>query len=86
MENIGIDVHKRESQICIITETGEVLERRIATRRDRFAELLAGRPPAQILIESSTESEWVAAHVNHGPSILTGQISMVRSRVGEDCA
>jgi hypothetical protein len=23
MQNIGIDVHKRESQLCIITETGE---------------------------------------------------------------
>jgi len=42
VENIGIDVHKRESQICIITETGEILELRIATRRERFAEVLAG--------------------------------------------
>jgi hypothetical protein len=60
MESIGIDVHKRESQICILTQTGEVLERRIATRRDRFAELLAERARARILIEASTESEWVA--------------------------
>jgi transposase len=60
VENIGIDVHKRECQICIITETGEILELRIATRRERFAEVLAGRPRARILIEASTESEWVA--------------------------
>lgn len=60
MENIGIDVHKNESQICILTQTGEILERRISTRRERFAELLAERPRARIIIEASTESEWVA--------------------------
>ena len=29
MEHLGIDVHKVESQICILTESGEVVERRI---------------------------------------------------------
>ena len=53
-------MHKGESQICIITPTGEVLERRIATRRERFAEVLGERPRARVLIEASTESEWVA--------------------------
>jgi transposase len=60
MDNIGIDVHKVESQICILTESGEILERRIRTERERFAAVLGVRPPAKILIESSTESEWVA--------------------------
>jgi transposase len=60
MENIGIDVHKNESQICILTQTGEVLEQRIATGRERFSEVLGERPRARILIEASTESEWVA--------------------------
>ena len=60
MENTGIDVQKNESQICILTETGEVIEQRIATRRERFAEVLGERPRARILIEASTESEWVA--------------------------
>ena len=60
MEHIGIDVHKNESQICQLTDEGEILENRIATRRDRFAALLGTRPRARILIEASTESEWVA--------------------------
>ena len=60
MENIGIDVHKNESQICILTQTGDVLEQRIATRRERFSEVLGERGRARILIEASTESEWVA--------------------------
>ena len=30
------------------------------TQRERFAAALGGRPPAKILIEASTGSEWVA--------------------------
>src|SRR5712691_59708 len=60
MEHIGIDVHKVESQICILTEGGEVVERRIRTQRERFAAVLGERPRAKVLIEASTESEWVA--------------------------
>jgi hypothetical protein len=60
MEHIGIDVHKVESQICILTESGEVVERRIRTQRERFAAVLGERPQAKVLIEASTESEWVA--------------------------
>ncbi len=60
MEHIGIDVHKVESQICILTEGGEVVGRRIRTQRERFAAVVGGRPRAKVLIEASTESEWVA--------------------------
>jgi ATP-dependent DNA ligase len=31
MDHIGIDLHKRESQICILAEGGELIERRIRT-------------------------------------------------------
>jgi transposase len=60
MDHIGIDVHKRESQICIETAEGEVIEKRIRTERERFAEVFGKRSPAKILIEAMTESEWVA--------------------------
>jgi transposase len=60
MEHIGIDVHKVESQICVLTESAEIIERRIRTQRERFAAVLGERAPARILIEASTESEWVA--------------------------
>ena len=59
MEHIGIDVHKRESQLCIITDAGEIVEQRIRTERGRFKEVLGGRK-AKVLLEASTESEWVA--------------------------
>jgi transposase len=63
MDFIGFDLGKVSSQVCIITEDGELVERRIRTDRDHFNELLGSRPPARVLIESSTESEWVARHL-----------------------
>ena len=61
MVHIGIDLHKRESQICWLDEaTGEMRQQRILTRRDRFQAVLGGQAPAEVLIEASTESEWVA--------------------------
>jgi transposase len=38
----------------------EVFERRIRTEPERFAAVLGERPRARIVIEASTESEWVA--------------------------
>lgn len=60
MDTIGLDLHKRESQLCIGHDDGSVEERRIVTSRERFAVVLGGRAPARILLEASTESEWVA--------------------------
>jgi transposase len=60
MDHIGIDVHKQHSQICILSEEGELIERRVRTEAEQFAEVLGSRPRAHIVIESATESEWVA--------------------------
>jgi transposase len=60
MDHVGIDLHKRESQICIETADGEVIEKRIRTERDRFIAVFGARPRSRILVEAMTESEWVA--------------------------
>jgi transposase len=60
MDFIGFDLGKVSSQLCIITQDGELLEHRLKTNREQLTKLLAGRPPARILIEAGTESEWVA--------------------------
>ena len=60
MDHIGIDVHKQESEICVLTEAGEVRSRRLPTRQAAFARVFGGRARARILIEASTESAWVA--------------------------
>jgi len=60
VEQIGMDVHKFESQICGYTSEEQILEQRIRTTRERLVEVFGARPRARILIEASTESEWVA--------------------------
>jgi transposase len=63
MDIIGLDLHKRESQLCIGQPDGTLKEQRIVTSRERFTEVLGQRPPARILLEAATESEWVAQHL-----------------------
>jgi transposase len=63
MEYGAIDLHQKESQIRIVTEGGEIVDRRIATTRDRLTAMFWGRPRMRILLEASTESEWVAQHL-----------------------
>ena len=61
MEYGAIDLHTRRSQIRIVTADGTVvLDRRIDTRRSEFCRLFESRARMRILLESSTESEWVA--------------------------
>jgi len=57
----AIDLHMRYSQIRIVDAEGQVLvDRRVPTIRERLVEVFAGQGPMRILLESSTESEWVA--------------------------
>lgn len=60
MDCIGIDVHKMSSQICIQSEQGKLVERRIKTERQTLKEFFERRTKARIVLEASTESEWVA--------------------------
>ena len=64
MDHIGIDVHKKESQICMLAEGGELIEQRIRTEPERFAAVLGKRPRARILIEASTDSVRVSANID----------------------
>jgi len=71
MEHIGIDLHKNQSQVCILTTEAELIEKRIRTDRERLAAVLGSRPRATILIEASTESEWVARCLEaHGHEVI----------------
>ena len=61
MTHIGIDLHTRESQLCLLRESGELEQRRVVTSRARFQAVLGAEAPAKILLEASGQSEWVAA-------------------------
>lgn len=61
MDYGAIDLHKRYTWIRIVTaEGGVTFERRISTTRDQLRAVFQGRARTRVLIESSTESEWVA--------------------------
>lgn len=85
METIGLDLHKRESQLSIQAEDGTITERRIVTSRERFTAVLGNRPPARLLLEARTESAWVARHretLGHEVSIPTTRRCTPPGRVG----
>jgi transposase len=57
----AIDLHMRYSQIRIIDAEGRVLrDQKVLTSRERLVAAFAGRGAIRILLESGTESEWVA--------------------------
>src|SRR4030095_3236130 len=63
MEYGAIDLHKKESQIRILLEGGAIVDRRIATTRDRLTAVFWGRPRMRILLEAAPESGCVAQHL-----------------------
>ena len=57
----AIDLHMRYSQIRIVDEHGRVMrDQRVVTSRARLETAFAGVGPIRILVETGTESEWVA--------------------------
>jgi transposase len=62
MEYGAIDLHSRRSLIRIVDADGAVLlDRTVATTREALTQGFAGRAPMRVLMESGTESGWVAA-------------------------
>lgn len=61
MEHIAIDVGAMESQMCIRSADGQILEEeRIATRPDKLRRHLAGRPKSRVILETGAEAFWIA--------------------------
>jgi transposase len=57
----AIDLHMRYSQVRIVDAMGVVQrDQRIVTSRERFTNAFDGFGPMRILLETGTESEWVA--------------------------
>ena len=60
---VGIDLHRKRSQIAVIDEQGELtLSRRIVNDRDTFLELLGDPQEAQthVALEATYGWEWLA--------------------------
>jgi len=57
----AIDLHMRHSRIRIIEAEGHVLrDQRVPTNAERFLAAFAGYGSMRLVVESGTESEWVA--------------------------
>ena len=58
---VGIDLHRRRSQIAIIDEHGELtLQKRIATGREPILELLGDPESTHVALEATYGWEWLA--------------------------
>lgn len=79
MDHIGIDLGSRESQVCVRTAAGEMVEE----RRCRTTELgpwLMARVPARIILETCTEAFRLAGIAQrHGHDVRVVAATLVRS-------
>ena len=77
MEHIAIDLGSRESQICVRSASGQILEeRRWATRKLR--DYLQGRPPSRVIVETCAEAFGVAdiaRELGHDPRVVPATLA-----------
>lgn len=63
MEHVAIDLGRPNSVMCQLNAEGKKSFRRFALNRVNLDRFFGERPRCRVLIESSTESEWVARHL-----------------------
>ena len=81
MDHIGMDIHKMESQICILTEAGERTERWVGTEPERFAAVLRDRHSVGGLHRQQMGGSLPVADPNFAPmcATRTRYISVIRA-------
>src|SRR5262245_52017060 len=79
MDHIAIDLGARESQLCVRSANGTILEEaRVATKT--LATYLARRAPARVILETCSESFAVAdAAQHHGHDVRVVPTTLVRA-------
>jgi transposase len=61
MDYCGIDVHQKESEICILAEDGEVMERtKVQTTRRALERFFSKKETMKIVLEAGGSSPWVS--------------------------
>jgi transposase len=64
---VGIDLHRRRSQVAVIDEQGELtLSKRIPTGRETFTELLGDPDSTHVALEATYGWEWLAELLEDG--------------------
>ena len=76
MEHLAIDLGGRESQICVRSSDGQILEER-RCRTGALAGYLAGRPPSRVIVETCSEAFAIAdaaLGVGHEVRVVPGTL------------
>jgi len=85
MDYIGIDLYKNSSQVCILTEDGELIERRIKTDK-RLEEIVKADAAVQRLCSVPGVGPVVAYHLRRHPrrcvTLPRGQAGALLPRAG----
>jgi transposase len=83
-ETIGIDLGDRQSDLCILDGTGEVVgRRRAATTKIGLARELKRHAGARVIVEVGTHSPWVSRHLEGlGHEVVVANAARVR-RIAE---
>ncbi|MCK7477395.1 MAG: hypothetical protein M0C28_07835 [Candidatus Moduliflexus flocculans] len=64
MTNVGMDLGKKQSELCVLDERDGVTERgRVRTQREALTKRFANVPPCRIAIESCRDTGWVFDHL-----------------------
>lgn len=63
MEHVAIDLGRPNSVMCELGDGGKKVLRGFRLNRANLDRFFSGRRACRVLIESSTESEWVARHI-----------------------
>jgi transposase len=59
MVTVGVDLHKRMSQIAVLSDQGKVTQRRLANDATRIGQFFHELPPARVAIEASGTWWWL---------------------------
>lgn len=76
MEYVGIDLGKKRSDICILSEEGSISER-LSMATPQLPGWLQSRPPARMVMETSTQSRLIqkcALEAGHDVTVVPGHV------------
>lgn len=60
MEHVGIDVHQKYSEVCVVSDSGQVVLRdRISTTESRFRRFFRARKASRVILECGPLTPWV---------------------------
>ena len=83
---VGLDVGDRYTHMCVLDETGEVVEEaRLTTSPKAFSQRFQGMPPARLVLEAGIHSPWATRLLSElGHEVIVANPRMLRFIYGSD--